>query len=309
MITEAYQNLKAVKENLEIHLAGQLKTAAATFKSFKSLGSFNPSEILLNLASVVVPVLNPKKFSVYFIGPNGFEPATSYGWDTHEKYRRRFGTGDQLYQAILGGQKILSVVNPEDERILDGEGILAAPLIESETHEIFGMLKIEEMEFSDLSIGKLETFKTLCDLIGLSYTNARQYKKLQENTIASAETPFYTYNFYALQKKIFENIAKEATLPISQISLKFGYHPSENRSEPAFVSSVLYMLLKEILPETAMVFHGKRKWMDFIILLPSATLSEAEKIKEVLKESMENNDLLKMQSPSFAVEALIREGQ
>lgn len=179
-ITEEYINLKSVKESLEIHLAGQLKTTAATFRSFKSLGSVNPSQILMNLPSVIVPILNPKKFSVYFFGANGFEPVTAYGWGNEEKYKRRFEVDDRFTQAILTGYRVLTVVNSDDEKILDQQGVMAGPIMDHETHAIIGMLKIEEMSFEDFSLGTLETFKTLCDLIGLSYTNARQYKKMRD---------------------------------------------------------------------------------------------------------------------------------
>lgn len=307
-ITEAFQKLKIIKENLEVQVASQLMTVAATFKSFESLEITKPSEILLNLSSVIVPILNPKKFSVYFSGPNGFEPAMSFGWEANENYKRRFGTQDLLYQAILGGQSILSVVNPEDEKIFQGEGILAAPLIDSETHEVFGMLKIEEMELKQLSNSTMETFKTLCDLIGLSYTNARQFKKLEENIIISTETPFYSNQFYIVQKHMFEILSKHGHFPLSQIHLKFDYHFIKNKAEPYFVNSVLYILLKEILPETAMAFHGKRKWMDFIILLPLTHLEEAERIQQQVQKSILSNEYLKVYNTSYEVVSLTQAG-
>ncbi len=299
-IADAYQNLKAVKENLEVHVAGQMKTTAAIFKSFKALGYMNPSHILMNLATVIVPVLDPQKFSVYFLGPNGFEPATSYGWKEHEKYQRRFKANDPLYQAILGGHKILCIANPEDQKSLGNEGILAAPLIASETHEIFGMLKIEEMEFKELNISVLESFVTLCDLIGISYSNATQYKKLQENVIHSLDTPFFSQNFYKIQHNFLKKLSNTNGFPLAQLHVRFEYHISEEtKAEPFFVSSVFYVLLKEILSETALLFHGRRKWMDFIILLPFTSLKESEQIQDRIKRALLLNDVLKTQNAVF----------
>lgn len=304
VITEGYLSLKAVKENLEVQLAGQLKTAAATFKAFKSLGYVNPSQILMNLSAVVVPILNPKKFSVYFLGPNGFEPVASHGWSRDEKYKRRFEVNDQLYQSILSEHKILTIMNQDDERILDGEGVLAAPLIDSETHEIFGMIKIEEMEFQELNISSLETFKTLCELIGLSYNNAKQHKYLEENAIFSSETAFFSHAFYKTLSSILEAIAKRLKFPLAQINIKFNYHPSESEAEPYFVSSVLYLLLKEVLPSDALTFHGKRRWMQFIILLPGNNEVDAQKIQEIIELAMKKNDELSNYQVMFEIEML-----
>lgn len=302
-IAEEYINLKAAKESLEVHLAGQLKTTAATFRSFKSLGSVNPSQILMNLPSVVVPILNPRKFSVYFFGANGFEPVISHGWENDEKYKRRFEVDDRLSQAILTGYRVLTVINSDDEEILDKQGILAAPLMDHETHKIIGMLKIEEMTLEDFSISTLETFKSLCDLIGLSYTNAKQYKNLKENTFYSEGSSFYSYNFYKIQLKIFEKMAQALHFSLSQIEIKFDIKVREE-AEPYFISSVLFLLLKEVLPSQTVVFYGKGKWLDFIILLPGASLIEAENIKEMLALVIAKNDELKRHPVSLHSKSL-----
>lgn len=303
-ITEAYISLKGMKENLEAHLAGQLKTTAAIFKSFKSLGSINPNQILINLPAVVVPVLNPKKFSVYSFGPNGFEPVMAYGWSQDEKYKRRFNLDDPLSQCILKGQKIVTIVNTNDRKIFRGEGILAAPLIDSETHEIFGMLKVEEMDVYELNLSSLETFKMLCELIGISYTNARQYKKLEDNTIYPTDVPYFSYNFYKLQIEILKKVMHAAQLPLTQMNIKFEYHPSEGQAETTFVSSVLYILLKEVLPDIAYVCHGRRKWMDFIIVLPGIGETEISQLKDKLMQAIKGNDILSQRNVIIELESI-----
>ena len=54
-------------------------------------------------------------------------------------------------------------------------------MIDSETGEVFGMLKIEKMDLLEFNLSRLETFRIVCELIGTAYSNAKRFKKLQQD--------------------------------------------------------------------------------------------------------------------------------
>lgn len=297
-ITEAYEGIRRVKENLEVVLSGQLKTTAMTFKTFKALGSLNPNLIILNLDQVIQPILNSQKFSVYSVGSNGLEPVSSYGWSDDETYIRRFPPDTALYREIVGNQRLLCIINPDDEKILSGEGLLAAPLIEPDTGEIFGMLKIEKMVFLDLNVTNLEAFSTLCELIGMAYANAKLHQKAEQNALYSIPQILLSYNFYTVQSAYLSDLAEQMHFPLTQMTI------SETRQDADFEEAIFYLLLKEVLPKTAQVFHGKHRVRELIVLFPGMDLKQVESYIPLIKEAVNRNEILARKSLNFNLTAL-----
>lgn len=307
-ITQAYDALKKIKESLEVQLASQLKSSAQSFKTFKSLGTLNPALILLSLDKVVLPTLNPKKFSVYSLGKNGFEPATSHGWSETDKFTLRFSQDHPLYDKIVGQQRVCCIINPEDENALLGEGILAAPLIDPDIGQVFGMLKIEEIDFNELNISNLESFKTICELIGIAYANARLHKKIEENGIYSQPSNFtiFSHQYYVIQSEYLKKCAEKYNLLFSQlvITMQKSLELKENDS---LLRSAFFEMLKDLIPPTAQIFVGKGKGVQLIVLLPFMDKNGVDELISMILSAVEKHTLLNRIKLEFKIEMLNRE--
>ncbi len=297
-ITESYESLRQVKESLEIILAGQLRTSTLIYKTLKSLSTLNPNLIILNLEKVVQPILNPRKFSIYTLGVDGLQPVTCYGWGDEEKYVRRFPVDTALYRAIVGKQHLLCVINPEDEKILGKEGIVAAPLIDPETGEIFGMIKVEEMDFFELNIINLETFKTLCELIGLAYAHAREYQKTESRCLYSFTDLLFSYSFYLIQIDYLKRLAQMNHFPLTQMVIE------EKKTEPDTEEALFCLLLQEILPKTIQLFHGKKRVGEFIVIFPGLTAEQVEPYTSLILNALKDNEILAHKQLSFHIQPL-----
>lgn len=295
-ITESYENLRQVKENLEVLLAGQLRTSAMIYKTFKALSTLNPNLIILNLEKVVQPILNPKKFSIYTLGVDGLQPVTCYGWSDEEKYVRRFPVETAFYRTIVGKQHLLCVINPEDEKILGKEGIVAAPLIDSETGEIFGMIKVEEMDFLELNMINLETFKTLCELIGLAYAHAREYQKTESHSMYSFTELLLSHPFYLIQIEYLKRLAQMNHFPLTQMVIK------EEQTGQDFEEALFCLLLQEILPKTVQLFHGKKRLGEVIVVFPGLTVEQVQPYTSLILNALKNNDILAQKQPTFHIQ-------
>lgn len=178
LVVAGYEKLKAAKEYQELSIASQRRSAAALYETFKYLENLNPAHILRDLDKVILSALNPKKFSVYAWGANGFEAVTCYGWTADDHYLPRIPVGHPLYEAVADQRRLVCVVNQNDEKILNGQGLIAAPLVDTTSNEIFGLVKIESVNFMEFTLPTLQIFKTLCELIGNAYSHARKYKSL-----------------------------------------------------------------------------------------------------------------------------------
>ena len=183
IISHGYELIKATKENVERRLAGQLRSLASAYELIKEMETLEPGRVILSIERIICFVLNPKKFSVFAFGNLSFEAATAYGWKDDDHYIRRFQTDHPLTKDIVNRRCMLCVVNKKDEGILGGEGLVVVPLIDSKSDQIFGFIKIEEIDFFDLNVSNLETFKKLSELIGLAYSNAKQFQVAQKMAV------------------------------------------------------------------------------------------------------------------------------
>jgi hypothetical protein len=96
------------------------------------------------------------------------------GWTPEDRYARVFRSDTRLFQDVIGAQRVLCAANERDEQSLLREGVLAGPLMDKETGDVLGMLKVEALGFFELHFTNVQTFGVLCDWIADAYVNARR---------------------------------------------------------------------------------------------------------------------------------------
>src|SRR5207249_9791346 len=96
-------------------------------------------------------------------------------WSAEDSYSLELSAQSTVYQEIIGRRSGLCCGNRDEEIMLGSEGMLAAPLVNSETGEVLGMMKIETLGFADLNLSSVQTFKVLCDCIVTAYENHLSY--------------------------------------------------------------------------------------------------------------------------------------
>ena len=170
------KGVNAIKERLEVRIAGQWSTVRKTLTSAKEIEHMEPERALQQSLALVENMLQPEKFSVYLIEGNSLVFAFSQGWGKEEELFQQFTSEMALFSAVVGERRTVCISRPKDELILGKQGVLAGPLINPDTDELIGMLKIEKTSFSQLSIGALINFEFLCEWIASIYAKSHEYK-------------------------------------------------------------------------------------------------------------------------------------
>lgn len=271
-IAAEYSSLKIQNQNLALSLTSKEETAASAFQVFKALENLEPARVIMGVDPIVRLSLRPTKFSVYAMGPNGFEAVTSEGWQETDTYRRRITDDSALFQAMMKEKRLITVINKNDQKILGEEGILAAPLIDLETGEIFGMIKVEEIPFENLNLIRIETFKTVCELIGKSYANSKKHKEMQENSLYNAEGTLLSHTFYQTVSDYLKKLAKAQGFVLTDFQLQM---------KSSGQSAVDIDQLKMNLPPLSLVFQGGKRG-EMRILIPSEKSSAPLRINDAL---------------------------
>lgn len=303
-ITAEYQTLKETNRNLEIHLAGQEDTVTSSFKAFKALESLEPAQVIFGLDALIATALHPKKFSVYANGQNGLEAVTSEGWSEKDVYCRRFFPTTPLFHAIVNDKKMIALVNKDDREILQHEGVVAAPLIDLKSGEVFGMLKIEEIDFPDLNLSRLQTFKIVCELVGSAYANAKKHRLAQQTAIYDVSQKLYSRSVFNI---VADCLCKlEGKREFSLVVLKINFLNDKEMTENAL------KLLHTSLSDGVGCFEGEKKMKQVLLLCALSRREEVEGLKvsveRLLVESGFNREdfsieqeTMRQNSPSWRV--------
>jgi hypothetical protein len=185
VIAAAYRKLDARREALESRVAGQLRTVFAIYNAAKGIERMATDEVQAGVTDLVRTVLGPRRFSVFLLSGDTLTLAISEGWDggAGTVYARAFDGQSRLFQAVVGSHRTLVAASAADEAVLGGEGLLAGPLLNVDSGEVIGMLKIEEMGFLDLSVTSTENFRLLCEWIGTAYAQARRFESAFDTVI------------------------------------------------------------------------------------------------------------------------------
>lgn len=176
-ITEAYERQARIKTELEARVAAQVQTVRAMYDASRAIDRKDTSEVIVGIASLVRSVLNPKKFSLFLLASSGLELVASDGWTSSDTYATEFDSASRLFQAVVVRQEVLVAVNPEHERLLGGQGILAGPLV-SDSRVVIGMLKIDEIGFAQFNPSAMQNFRIVCQWIATAYHNAQEFERL-----------------------------------------------------------------------------------------------------------------------------------
>lgn len=286
-IARAYEFLRTTKERLEGRLAGQLRSSISTYQALKSLEETKPAKVLLGLEGIVRSIMEPKKFSVYALGHTGLEASINSGWEEEDNFIRRFPQDSELYLNIVGRQKMLCALRREDQKILNREGILAAPLIDEESKAIFGMLKIEELEIDELNLSNIESFRLICESAGLAYANAMNYQKLQRNAIYDAHFNVFSPQYMSKEATYMTQIVQAVDLPLASVRVIFNQDKLDKDKLHQAVETLKH-LSQTILGPLSQLFFVRGG--TFILLVPFVHEKTLKFSLEMLKKEIANLD-------------------
>jgi len=289
-VTDAYQMLKDKKEHLEVRLVSQMRSFSFSINALQNMESMSSAQIFMALLDMVREIVGPKKFSAYTFSENGFEVMLSEGWEDHEIYQRRFLTNHPLYQKIVSGKRLISVINPEDEAILGDEGLVATPIIDTESGTIFGMLKIEGMEFYDLNISNLWVVESLAQLVGTAFSNAQKFDRVTKAGIyASSKEGVFSFPFYRIQKALLSRIMGDMNSNFGELDITVDAPSEQIKTIKADVEFVLQKNLSSL----GIVCQMGRDELHYMILFPNCSLKKTESLGHDIEKLLEQEELLK----------------
>jgi hypothetical protein len=303
-IVSAYYKLKDVKETLELRLAGQLYTASSTYQAVLQLEteSTDQRDLLENVPNIVKTVMDPKKFSVYALSGDGLHLITSVGWDARENYVDFFAPSSPIYQKLIDHRKLLSLINADDERVLAGQGVLAAPLVDPRENSIIGMIKIESLNFIELTLSNIEAFKALCEWIGVVYANAGKLQSILENSIRDTENGWFSYIYFQQMITLLVRVSKQINFNICKLTIHVeGLIQAEKKLKLDFSQQLEQCLIQNI-SSTCSYYNGSVLYKEFIVVMLNHAESKAHQLTKDIQDFFAKNKIYSEFILSFSID-------
>jgi hypothetical protein len=285
-VAAAFERVDAVRQSLEGRIASQLRTAVTMYQAARTLERQDPSEVLLGVIDTVQAILNPVKCSLYLLRDDALEISIGHGWTREDNLTRVFRTDSGLFQEVIGKQRVLCAVNPEDEFILASEGVLAGPLIDRGSGAVLGMLKIEELGFLDLHFSNIQTFRVLCDWIADSYLNAQHFEAARSSDAVDEVTKILTYSAFERQKAYLQRLAEPLCFDLSMIVVRAENPDEIGGRKAASIPGVLREVSSGLLKPADLLCEYQPGGLQYCILLPGTTIENAVQIAEQLGDAL-----------------------
>lgn len=306
-IATSYTRLKELKENLELRIAGQFRTTIEAYRAAKEMERLNPTDVFKGVQRLVSSVLNPEKFSVFTLAAGGLETTLTSGWKEEDNFHSFFDSNSPLYQSVTGGQKILCIANRDQEVILANQGVLAGPLIDAETGEVLGMLKVEKVGFLDLNVSSIDTFRTLCEWISMTLVNARRYQIAKSESMVNPDHNLMSYNYFQHYSDYTTSLAKRVGFDVSMVMVKLANSANLAEDRRRQAALLLSESVNATLRSVDLAFDYQTGGGEYAIVLPATNTSGArvvlDKITKDINERLRKINLRDAHF-SFTVNAL-----
>jgi polysaccharide biosynthesis protein PelD len=287
-VTKAYSSLKEIKEQLEIRYASQMQTAITAYDSFKRLEKEDKPGIIKGALELVRTFVSPEKMSLFLLGGDELKLIASEGWKEGEPFKKEIPSTSALFQEIVAKKRVLSVVNSGDREILEPEGALAVPIINTEKNALFGMIKIEQIPFLRLRKATIETCRTIGEWIGAAWGHSIETEQALEGQFISPTSGLLTPSFLKFQTRFLTELCKRLKTSVTHmhITLKGAAElPEEKRQQ---LVTVFRTTINELLRSVDQAFEYGKHDGEFSILLINTDLTNSEIVRKKILAALES---------------------
>jgi hypothetical protein len=280
----AYELLDKERVRLEMNLTSHPSTVQFLNKIADKTKTLDHKEILNSLLDLTDLLMKPKKCSWFLFKNSNLKMVAQNGWKGKDKFLDSFSPSYELYREVVELKRVLCVTNPEDVPILMEQGVLAGPLYNKKSGKVFGMIKIEDMDFLGLNLTSVETFKILCDWLGTLLDTSLRFQQSQNNVPPSPQDHLMPLEYYKYFSKFLLQLSNRVSLESHTIYLGLSEKTSTNFEFKIRVKEVLMDIFHGVERGSVFIFEDSPMKMNlrYLILLPNTSLVEAQVISKKL---------------------------
>lgn len=266
-LAQAHKRLSTITSELEKRLAGQRNTALAAMTAARHLLGDDLQQVLRGAKNALHSMVGAEACSLFLLEDGRLEAAMKSGWSPVLPFHDRFESDAALYRSIVEDKKTLCVNNLRASNVLEREGLLAAPLLDPESGDVLGMLKIELMEFIDLNDEALELFQVLGEWVGAAVARVRAieaatadgFQSRHQRLLSEASLEFHLTYFAMLEQRFGLDVSMIVVTPDQAAGLT---REDQGELDRAFDAAV-----RDTLRDTDIAFECERYGPRYAVVL------------------------------------------
>jgi polysaccharide biosynthesis protein PelD len=302
---DGYNAVKQSKEQLELRLAEERCSVLTVYKLAKTLETADPENALGAISELVRVALKPNKFSLYRWDGHALALEATHSWTKSDNFIKQFPASSTLTRCIVEKKCILSIVHEEDEVILAGQGMMAGPVFDPRTGKLFGMLKIEDMEFMGLGVHTHEMFRIVCEWIAHIYIRKENARSSSHMPVPQLKSATEVKQFLLYQTQFLTRFAQRHGLNLYKVAIRMTNFLSLSAAHRDHVTHKVKAIVDDSLHGADLILDSAAN-DEFPILLVCEDDRESQIIVDKMQKAIarQNDKLLTMVKFSYNVEPL-----
>lgn len=303
-ISDSYEWVRDLKQKMELRIAGQLRSSIDTYRAAKAVEKLNPQDVLAGVSELIAAVMNPDKFSVYLREDSIISATIMSGWTEDDTFSRQYDGNTRLFQEVIGNRQMLCAVNDEHEHILSSEGVLAGPLLDTESGEVVGMLKVEKLGFTELNLSSIEAFRAICEWVGMAFVNAGKYQMAKQDSVVNPDHNLMTIGYFKRYTDYIAALAKRLNFDVSMIVIKLVDAEKLDVAVQHKVALELSRIVDKVLRTVDLAFDYQAEEGQFSIVMPATNKKGARIVQEKIEKDLSKNKVMNNATFTFMVHSI-----
>jgi len=187
---------------LEKKIVLRMETFQTIYEVAETLNELDTNKLSQAIPALVAKHVKAKQCSFFLMAADeNLYIQSMFGWTKRNLFQNRYSPDDALYASLLS-HKETSVIEPDVLRSLNEDAFLVSALVSKE-EKLIGMIKIEEIDFDEVSEESIKFFRLLSEWIMYSVKNAITYSKRRKQSLDEIEGIITEHDFwYHLQKVV-----------------------------------------------------------------------------------------------------------
>lgn len=289
LISTSYNFVKNRKEALEVQVSGQLLSSIDAYRAAKSVETLDPKSVMQGVERLVQSVMGAEKFSLYLFHDSKLSATIMHGWAANDLYKTEIDSFSPVYRSVVGQRELLVVANEQHEIALDGQGIIAGPVVEPESGRVIGMLKVEQLPFTILSLNTVETFRALTEWIGTALVNAKNYQTARSESMVNPERNLLSYNYFKRQSDYMAKLAVRLKFDLSMLVVKINDAKNLSDADRVTVARQISESVRSALRSVDLAFDYQTDGEEYSILLPATSQAGATQVRNKIASELERS--------------------
>lgn len=273
--------LRKRNEDLLGQLQAQTDVAQFAYRAIRRLERVTAETFGEWMRDVVVGVLHPRSFSVFFVDESGLRRGLVWGGHDDLVIPSNYGKDTTLYREVIEQGRVLCVANPSEAELMEKFGVLAGPIRAGAQGTVIGLIKIESIDFSRLNDHAVASVRMIGEWIGAAVTELRQ-KNENVATKAIIGDEFTSNRGTRQPLVLIDGLAKRIGFAVSVIIIELHLLDDLDSDSRHSACTAVARALSE-LRVTDYLLPGDMNEGRYVLVLAKTTEKEAKSVAQRVK--------------------------